>query len=307
MFFSALRDSSVLYPQLNNRLTMVNGATGGYDINAMLNLNSQYWTILNQKLAQANINENQVQVIWFMQAQHITGIPSGQGIEHIAIMEEKFLEAFQYFKTRFPNLKQIYCSGRDYGGYSNPNSGNPEPYAYYTGWSFRNLVVRQMEGDDELQFIGDNPKTPWIAWANYAWADGINTREDGFNWLCPGDVENDGVHPNSSGKGKVASLLSACRRNLGGCLVDPSEQATKYCKPASIPKLFCSVGWISISGEEGTDLSSREKVMYQPSAFRLTEAVLITKPSGRGRCWMNLISPNLGKTTRLPRIGSATS
>jgi hypothetical protein len=64
-----------------------------------------------------------------------------------------------------------------------------------------------MEGDDELQFIGDNPKTPWIAWANYAWADGINTREDGFNWLCPGDVENDGVHPNSSGKGKVASLL----------------------------------------------------------------------------------------------------
>jgi len=123
MFFAGLRDSANSYPYLNDKLTMVNGATGGYDIDAILDTTSQYWNTLNQKLSFAGLSNNQVQVIWFMQAKHISGIPENEGIAHIEILESKFLQAFLYFKQRFPNLKQIYCSGRDYGGYSNPGSG----------------------------------------------------------------------------------------------------------------------------------------------------------------------------------------
>lgn len=207
LFFKGFRDSSVAYADLNNKLVMVNGATGGYDIDLMLDTTSQYWTILNQKMNMAGISIFQVQVIWFMQAKHISGIPANEGIEHITIMENKFLNAFTLFKRKFPNLKQIFCSGRDYGGYSQLGSGNPEPYAYYTNWSFRNLVERQINADSNLSYQGIDSKIVWLGWANHVWADGKNQRLDGFNWLCPEHVQTDGVHPNSAGVSKVASLL----------------------------------------------------------------------------------------------------
>ncbi len=207
IFFAGLRDSAIAFPFLNSKLTMINGATGGFDIDAMLDTTGQYWTTLNQKLTFAGITNNQVQVIWFMQAKHISGIPQNEGIEHIEIMESKFLQAFHYFKIIFPNLKQIYCSGRDYGGYSQPGGGNPEPYSFYTNWAFRKLVERQINGDTLLTYSGSNAKTAWLSWANNVWADGKNSRTDGFNWHCPDDVQQDGVHPNASGKAKVASLL----------------------------------------------------------------------------------------------------
>lgn len=206
-FFSALSEKIHLYSLRNPHLVVVNAATGGYDIDAMLNPGSDYWKTVEQKLAQAGLSNQQVQVIWFMQAKHITGIPPGEGLEHIQIMEEKFLAAFRLLKERYPNLKQIFCSGRDYGGYSNPGRGNPEPYAYYTNWAFRKLIDRQLEGDAELAFAGDDSPIPWIAWANNVWADGVLARSDGFNWLCPQDVQDDGVHPSQAGQQKVANML----------------------------------------------------------------------------------------------------
>jgi len=206
-FFSAFRQLTQSYPELNPAVQMVNCATGGYDIDAMLNTNGQYWTIVDQKLAQSGLTNNQIQVIWFEQAVHISNIPQGQNEVHINWVENKFRNAFRYFKMRYPNLKQIYCSGRDYGGYSNPNVGNPEPYAYYTGWSFRRLVSRQMAGDTALAFTGDQIRTAWLAWADYIWADGAIANADGFNWLCPGDVQSDGVHPNPTGAQKVGQKL----------------------------------------------------------------------------------------------------
>lgn len=207
LFFAVFRSLSAGSMNLNPNITMVNGATGGYDIDAMLDTNSQYWVILNQKLAQSGLTHLQVQVIWFLQAKHVSGIPANEGIEHIEKMEDKFLASFVYFKKRFPNLKQIYCSGRDYGGYSRPGAGNPEPFAYYTNWSFKKLVTRQINGDTALRFTGTNPKTAWLAWAGHIWADGKNPRSDGFKWLCPEHYQSDGVHPNNAGNAQVAQLL----------------------------------------------------------------------------------------------------
>lgn len=206
-FFGVFMSLSRNQANLNPQITMVNGATGGFDIDAMLDFQGEYWTRVDQKMNQAGLSNNQVQVIWFMQAKHILGIPANEGIEHIEITEEKFLRAFQYLKQRYPNLRQIFCSGRDYGGYSLPNRGNPEPYGYYTGWAFRKLVERQMNGDPQLSYEGENPRTAWLAWADYAWADGKNLRSDGLNWLCPDDYEDDGVHPNNQGRAKFARRL----------------------------------------------------------------------------------------------------
>jgi hypothetical protein len=207
MFFSTFREQSIAFPQFNPRVTMVNGATGGKDIDNLLDPNDSYWTSVDQKMAGAQLTNAQVQVIWFEQAKHISGIPPNEGINHIAIMEQKFLQAFQYFKQRYPNLRQIFCSGRDYGGYSNPGLGNPEPYAYYTNWAFRKLMERQLNGDPALQYGSAQAPTAWLAWSGHLWANGAQPRNDGFQWLCPEDVIDDGVHPSPAGRAKIAAML----------------------------------------------------------------------------------------------------
>jgi len=207
LFFGKFRDSALVYSELNPKLRLVNCATGGFDIDALLNFSGNYWNSVNQKMVQAGLTDLQVQVIWFEQAKHISGIPNGEGVEHIELMEEKFLQAFMYFKQKYPNLKQVFCSGRDYGGYSMPGSGNPEPYAYYTNWAFRKLIDRQLLGDPALDYLGEDANVTWLAWANHIWSDGSNARDDGFSWLCPDDFQSDGVHPNQNGQAKVAHLL----------------------------------------------------------------------------------------------------
>jgi lysophospholipase L1-like esterase len=207
LFWNGLRDSTAQFVDRNPRMKMVSGAVGGKDINRFLDTTDNYWTTVAQRLAQSEVSAAQVQAIWFLQAQHINTIPPGMGIAHLDTMERKFLDAFVLLKQRYPNLKQLYCSGRDYGGYSNPGQGNPEPYAYYTGWAFHRLVQRQLAGDPALAYEGPDARVPWLAWANYVWSDGANPNNDGLAWLCPQDYQNDGVHPNATGVGKVATRL----------------------------------------------------------------------------------------------------
>jgi len=207
LFWNGLRDSTQLFAQRNPCMKMVSAAVGGKDINRFLDTTDNYWTTVAQRLSQSQVTAAQVQAVWFLQAQHINTIPPGMGIAHLDTMERKFLDAFVLLKERYPNLKQLYCSGRDYGGYSNPGQGNPEPYAYYTGWAFHRLVQRQLAGDPALAYDGPDARVPWLAWANYLWSDGANPNNDGLVWLCPEDYQNDGVHPNANGIGKGATRL----------------------------------------------------------------------------------------------------
>jgi hypothetical protein len=97
MFFSTFREQSIAFPQFNPRVTMVNGATGGKDIDNLLDPNDSYWTSVDQKMAAAQLTNAQLQVIWFEQAKHISGIPPNEGINHIAIMEQKFPSGISVF------------------------------------------------------------------------------------------------------------------------------------------------------------------------------------------------------------------
>ena len=109
-------------------------------------------------------------------------------------------------KSKYVNLNQCYLAGRIYGGYAS-STLNPEPFAYYSGWSVKWLIGDQINGDPNLNYSGNNANSPWLSWGPYMWADGLTPRSDGLIWTCPADYSADGTHPSVLGRQKVASAL----------------------------------------------------------------------------------------------------
>lgn len=209
LYFDTFRALVTDFEDLNLQVLMVNGALEGKDISNVLTHDDPYWRYVLHRLKGANASPLQVQAIWFMQAQLEPNIPPDEGLQHIESMCEKYIAAMLVLRFLFPNLKQVFSSGREYGGYGAPNKGNPEPYAYYTGWAWKRIIERQIQGDPRLEFEGLNAKTAWLAWSNYFWADGVTPRSDGLTWIYPDDFEADGVHPSPSGKQKAGQLIQS--------------------------------------------------------------------------------------------------
>ena len=102
----------------------------------------------------------------------------------------------------FPNLRIAYLGSRTYGGYA-MSALNPEPYAYESAFAARWLIQRQMQADPELA----DANSPLLLWGPYLWAEGAKGRKlDRLVWERS-DFGGDGVHPNDSGRQKVADLL----------------------------------------------------------------------------------------------------
>ena len=99
-------------------------------------------------------------------------------------------------QTRYPNIRIIYFGSRIYAGYATTPL-NPEPYAFQSGFAVKWLI-------DE--HINSNGEGAWLAWGPYLWADGLVPRSDGLTWLCS-DFQNDGTHPSTTGRQKVAGML----------------------------------------------------------------------------------------------------
>ncbi|MEO8086689.1 MAG: T9SS type A sorting domain-containing protein [Bacteroidota bacterium] len=193
------------FSQKNPKLVLVDGSQGGQDIVIIDNPNAAFWNVINNRLASFGLTYKQVQVIWFKQAQKI---PSDTSFAtYPDSLKIKFKTALQIEKNKFPNTKLAYLSNRIYGGYATTQE-NPEPYAYYSGWSVKRLIEDQVNGDTSLAYTGNNPRVPWLAWGADLWADGTTPRSDGLTWICPDDFNNDGTHPsNPVGRQKVANLL----------------------------------------------------------------------------------------------------
>lgn len=193
------------FSRKNPNLVLVDGAQGGQDIAIINNPNASFWNIINQRLATVGLTNKQVQVIWFLEAE-IQPTDTAFATYPNAL-KEKFKKALQIEKSKFPNTKLAYLSNRIYAGYTITQQ-NPEPYAYYSGWSVKRLIEDQINGDSSLSYTGNTPRVPWLAWGADLWADGIIPRSDGLTWICPTDYNNDGTHPsNPDGRQKVAKLL----------------------------------------------------------------------------------------------------
>ncbi len=205
-FQRALREASKLNPQVQ----FVNGAQGGMTAAAIQDPDDgrrgkQYWDTVDQRLKQAGVSRDQVQVIWIKQAD----AGPNQGFPKYAqTLQAELARIVQIFPTRFPNVKLVYLSSRTYGGYATTGL-NPEPYAFESAFSVKWLIEQQISGDKSLNFdpARGEVKAPWLSWGPYLWANGSTKREDGFAYEPADFTPSDGTHQSPSGQRKVGELL----------------------------------------------------------------------------------------------------
>lgn len=201
--FLSLAQSDAL---LADDVTLVNGAQGGKSAEFASNPNDDFWTTLNQRLANAGVSPQQVQVVWLKQARSSVD-PSEVFPTDAEILQDQLQAIVQIAKTRFPNLKIAYLSSRIYAGYADTNL-SPEPEAYQSSFAVKWLIEDQINGSPDLNYDSANGPVlaPWLAWGPYLWADGLTPRSDGLVWLCS-DFVADGTHPSGDGAFKVAGML----------------------------------------------------------------------------------------------------
>ena len=205
-FQRELRDAS----DVNARVQFVNGAQGGMTAAAIQDpedgrRGKQYWDTVDQRLKQAGVSREQIQVLWIKQADAgpTQGFP-----KYAQTLQAELARIVQIFPTRFPNAKLVYLSSRTYGGYATTGL-NPEPYAFESGFSVKWLVEQQITGDKSLNFdpARGEVKAPWLSWGPYLWANGSTKRKDGFSFEPDDFTANDGTHQSPSGQRKVGQLL----------------------------------------------------------------------------------------------------
>lgn len=205
-FRRELREAS----NLNPHVQFVNAAQGGMTAAAIQDpedgrTGKRYWDTVDQRLQQARVSREQVQVIWIKQAD----AGPNQGFPKYAqTLQAELARIVQIFPARFPNAKLVYLSSRTYGGYATTGL-NPEPYAFESAFSVKWLIDQQINGDKSLNFdpARGEVKAPWLSWGPYLWANGSTKRQDGFSYEPADFTSNDGTHQSPSGQRKVGQLL----------------------------------------------------------------------------------------------------
>ena len=187
-------------PERDPRVTIVDGAQGGWTAFRILNDPAPFWNTVSQRLTASGVTAAQVQIAWMKVADAQPTQPY-PGYPQLLAQEMKAIA--QDVRIRFPNLRLLYLSSRIYAGYASTTL-NPEPYAWQSGLAVKWLVEEQINGDPALDFAAG--KAPWLAWGPYLWADGLIPREDGLTWACA-ELEQDGTHPGPDAERKVGQML----------------------------------------------------------------------------------------------------
>ena len=193
----------------NPLITLVNGAQGGMDSGDWADPGTRLrqdqpspWDQLLQRVKSAHLTAAQVQVLWIS---HARRKPEALGSfpAHARTLEQDLRAITAEAERRFPNLRLVYFSSRNYAGYAKIRL-NPEPFAYESAFAVRQVVVDTANGRGEQ---------PVRLWGPYPWSAGTTPRADGLTWL-PGDFEAaDGTHPSNAGAAKIARLLLDFFRN----------------------------------------------------------------------------------------------
>lgn len=202
--FSTFKSIADVDAAKNPKLVIVDGAQGGQTAAIISDSTANFWSVIDQRLRNANVARSQVQVAWVKEAD---AGPTRAFPVHAQILSSEMEAIARVLKAKYPNLKIAYWSSRIYAGYATTNL-NPEPFAYESGFAVKWLIEKQINGDTTLAFAGTKPKAPWLAWGPYLWADGMKPRADGLIWECR-DFQADGTHPMPTGRAKVANLLLA--------------------------------------------------------------------------------------------------
>jgi hypothetical protein len=197
--FSRFKPVAERSPLKSPKVVIVDCAQGGQAMAEWAPANAQPWAEARRRLAAAKLSLPQVQVAWIKLANKG---PTGSLQEHWRRLERDTLAVLHNAKAQFPNLRLVYLGSRTYGGYA-IGGLNPEPYAYESAFAARWLIQRQVQGDAALALA----KSPLLLWGPELWAEGAKGRKlDSLVWERT-DFGADGVHPNDSGRQKVAELL----------------------------------------------------------------------------------------------------
>jgi len=195
------------------RLVIVDGAQGGQTPPRWNTApDNKVWQTVDQRMKEAGVSPQQVQVIWLKQA---NAHPTEPYPAHVRTLQSDITTSLQMLKKKFPNLRIAYLSSRIYGGYATTPL-NPEPYAYEGALTMRALIQSQIKGAAELNFDAarGEVKAPLLLWGPYLWADGMKPRDDGLTWTRDDLTPRDGTHPSTAGRQKVAEqLLKFCQTN----------------------------------------------------------------------------------------------
>ncbi len=193
MEFSTFKPLADADPAKNPKLTIVDGAQGGQDATIIRNPNAAFWGIVDQRLAAAAVTDTQVQAVWLKEAIANENHPFPADATNL---RDALNDIVGIMQKRYPNLQMVFLASRIYAGYATTTL-SPEPYAYDSGFAVKWLIEQRITG---------NGSGPWLGWGPYLWADGLNPRSDGLQWLCA-DFQSDGTHPAASGQQKVANML----------------------------------------------------------------------------------------------------
>lgn len=120
-------------PQKSPQVVIVNGAVGGAGARSWAMGAEGPWSTLAQRLKDANMSPQQVQVAWIKHAD--TRPSDASPLEYAKNLKEWLASITRTLKSKHPNLKIAYFSSRTYGGYH--VQGNPEPFAYESAFSVR--------------------------------------------------------------------------------------------------------------------------------------------------------------------------
>lgn len=152
------------YPGINPNLILVNGAKGGQNadlISTPSNPGYQaYWDTVAGRLSNTGVTANQVQVVWFKDANPAGTTPVQTYHDTLVV---QFKRIMNELKNRFPNIKICYMGSRISGRYASVTL-NPEPYAYWQGWAVKKVIEDQINGDTQLQYSGTGANSPFISW-----------------------------------------------------------------------------------------------------------------------------------------------
>jgi hypothetical protein len=199
----------------NSHVVLVDGAQGGMTAARIKDPSSkgggeQFWTTVDKRLKDAGVTRAQVQVVWIKEAD---ARPTDEFPKHVKTLQAELAAIVQLLQTRFPNVQLVYLSSRIYGGYATTTL-NPEPFAYESGFAVKWLIEQQLKGDASLNCDPGQGKVaaPWLSWGPYLWANGTAKRADGLIYE-ESDFGNDGTHPSSSGRDKVANQLLTFFKN----------------------------------------------------------------------------------------------